>query len=223
MGHETEEETREAYTDELEKKIAEARIFMDECPQQIAPYLTKEILVALVKDGYTQTQIAKQFRVSQSTISRAVAAAYSRSQLEYNQMLASDPAMTTLANPDRAAEAAKHLWDAKESYEQNYARLLAVFETAHKTADRVRALTELRRYVDSAHKAAQGLYNAQRVARFITAVVAVIRDYDPNVQSKIVAALASPKGGIFPLATSDDPLEAALSAATTANAEAMHA
>ena len=194
-----------------EKSVGYARKVMDYEGNRL-PDLTDSVLAQFLKDGYTQAQIARRFGMSQATISRRVAGAYASGEIEFDHVVVSDPAIGTLADPEEAAKATKQMWDSKDGYEQNFARLIAVYHGAVRPADRIRAITEIRKHVEIGHKVAATLYNAYRVNRFIESVTGIFREHDPDSQRRImqdlVAASGDPASLARVLAGPDQPAEA---------------
>ncbi|HEY3328789.1 MAG TPA: helix-turn-helix domain-containing protein [Capsulimonadaceae bacterium] len=158
------------------------------------PELPDEALIQLIKEGFTQTAIAQRWDCSVSTVSRRVAKIYSEAEIDLEAFISTNLAANQLANPEAAAEAAKKIWDAKGSYEENYSRLIAAYHGALRTSDRIRAAAEIRKHLDSTQKAAQTIYNSERVTAFLNEVIDVFRRCDPNLQSTLMAALAA-RGG----------------------------
>ncbi len=207
-GRELEEFKMQLGREAAEKEAAEDANYADEVMDSTylrAPDLTDLLLSRLIKGGYTQREIATRFGVAQSTVSRRAACAYSVNLIAYEQMLASDRAASALADPAKAREAAKSLWNAKEEIERNYARLLEIFGGSLRSADRIRAIAQMVRIVESSQRAQIALYQAERVGRFIETSLAVIGEIDQSVRARIIAALATPQDTILPLPGSAIP------------------
>ncbi|HEY3333490.1 MAG TPA: hypothetical protein VGK19_25890 [Capsulimonadaceae bacterium] len=199
MAQETQWETQKALLDECENNIRMARSIMS-TTRGMCPELSDDLLAALVKDGYTQTEIAQRWHKSQSAISRRVARIYGDSKLPYEKMVSSDPMMNSLTNPFLTAEAGSKLWDIKTSYEQNYVRLLGAYNGSLSGHDRIRALAEIRKHVDASHHVMKDIYSMERVRKFVDDVIDIVGQCDKRAQTEIRNALKSRRGELAQLA-----------------------
>lgn len=199
MARETFADTQAALLDDCEHNKGAMRYIMS-TTRGMCPELSDNLLMQLIKDGYTQSEIADRWHKSQSAISRRVARIYAESKVAYEDMVGSDPLLSTLANPDAAADVSKKLWDIKETYEQNYARMIAIYYGAHKMADRVRAAAEIRKHVEGSRKVVDSIYNVDRMRQFVDDVVTVLGEVDPALKGKVLKALHERRGDMAGLA-----------------------
>ena len=137
--------------------------------------LSDDDLRDYLSKGIPQTQIAALCRVSAQAISQRVKALEARAAAKA---------------PLHAVRAASSMWDTRTAAEENYQRCLALLSDCENATERTRALAEIRQHLQFGMQVIETLYTVQETKDFMTEVLEVIGQIDPDARDTILRKLS---------------------------------
>ena len=139
--------------------------------------LTDADLRDYLSKGIPQKQIASLCRVSESAISQRVKTLDRKAT---QSSVAISVARTTVSS----------MWDTRTAAEENYQRCLALLNDCENASERTRALAEIRQHLQFGMQVIETLYTVQETKDFMTEVLEVIGQIDPDARDTILRKLS---------------------------------
>ena len=137
--------------------------------------LTDEQLRDYLDKGIPQAQIARLCRVSPAAVSQRVKALEKKAAAKA---------------PIHAVLAVASMWDTRTAAEENYQRCINLLEDCENAAERTRALAEIRQHLQFGMQVIETLYTVQETKDFMTEVLEVIGQIDPDARDTILRKLS---------------------------------
>lgn len=82
------------------------------------------------------------------------------------------------------------MWNTKDAAEQNYQRCLDLLDDCDCASDRVRVLSEIRQHLQFGVHVVETLFTVQETKDFMTEVLSVIGQLDPDARNTIIKRLS---------------------------------